>query len=509
MNSDESAHQSHATFRTDSLAAAIGALLIMTVGQRFIGLVRNVLFCRLLQPEELGYWNLAFAIIILGAPLLVLGIPGSFGRYAEYHRQRGTLRVFLRRTIGLSTALTLFGTLLLVLCQNQVAWLIFGDSEHTRLAVLVILSLIPIIAFNLLVELCTALRQIRLLSIAQFSNSLLFAVIGVGLILWYKASAGVVIFAYAAACVVSSAIMTYPLWKSVASMRDPDAVQQHRDFWSRLMPFAFWVWFSNLCANLFTAVDRTMIVHFSGESAADAANVVGQYHSSRVVPELIVAVATLLASTLLPYLTSDWEQGRRRSVSHQINRAMKLFGIASFVGSSVFLVIAPWLFQGILQGKYASGLEALPWTLVYCIWFSQLYLAQQHLMCAERAGLITGALIVGLLANVGLNYLLLPHWGLMGAVIATAAANFITLLMTLWVCRSHGLHVQAGTVITLLLPLALTVGPIVACVASGLVVLGGLGSRVIFSAADFTSLHRLLQKRFPFINTYRMHRGVA
>ena len=62
------------------------------------------MFCRWLEPEQLGQWDVAFGFLNLAAPLAVLGLPGSFGRYVEYFRQRGQFHVFLRRTTFVSAA---------------------------------------------------------------------------------------------------------------------------------------------------------------------------------------------------------------------------------------------------------------------------------------------------------------------------------------------------------------------------------------------------------------------
>ncbi len=67
----------------------------MTVAQRLIGFGRGVLFCRWLSPEQLGQWDVAFAFLNLAGPLVVLGLPGSFGRYVEHFRHRGQFRTFL------------------------------------------------------------------------------------------------------------------------------------------------------------------------------------------------------------------------------------------------------------------------------------------------------------------------------------------------------------------------------------------------------------------------------
>ena len=84
--------------QTDTLADSVLILLALSVVQRLIGFVRAVLFCRWLDAEQLGLWDMAFSFLMLAAPLAVLAIPGAFGRYLEHYRQRGQLHTFLRRT---------------------------------------------------------------------------------------------------------------------------------------------------------------------------------------------------------------------------------------------------------------------------------------------------------------------------------------------------------------------------------------------------------------------------
>ena len=89
--------ESPAAPRTDTLLGSVVILLGLTVVQRLVGFVRAVLFCRWLDAEQLGLWDMAFSFLLIAAPLAVAAIPGAFGRYIEYYRRRGQLRPFLRR----------------------------------------------------------------------------------------------------------------------------------------------------------------------------------------------------------------------------------------------------------------------------------------------------------------------------------------------------------------------------------------------------------------------------
>ncbi len=61
------------------------------------------------------------------------------------------------------------------------------------------------IAYNFLIELFTALRNIRLVSVMQLVNSVAFAVLGVGLLLGWQCTAESVLLAYGGSCLIAAA----------------------------------------------------------------------------------------------------------------------------------------------------------------------------------------------------------------------------------------------------------------------------------------------------------------
>jgi O-antigen/teichoic acid export membrane protein len=257
-----------------------------------------------------------------------------------------------------------------------------------------------------------------------------------------------------------------------------------RSLWSKLAPFAVCVLAINLLANLFGLVDRYMIVHYSGGTAEEALAIVGQYHSSRVVPLLLVSITTLLATILTPHLSHDWESGRRRRVSIRLNVFLKLSAFALTAVSVAVLFAAPLLFDVALGGKFSDGRAVLPLTLTYCAWFSMLLVAQRYLWCAEKAGLASLALLAGLLLNIGLNRLLLPRFGLSGAVLATAVANLAALTLIVWFARLAGFRANLGTWAVLALPAAVCLGPAGAALLLIVFAWGALRSRWMLSQEE-------------------------
>ena len=233
----------------------------------------------------------------------------------------------------------------------------------------------------------------------------------------------------------------------------------HRELWSRLLPLAAWIMIINLLWNLFDVVDRYMIVHLMRGSAADALAEVGNYRSSRVLPLLLSSITVMIAGALLPHLSHDWEAGRRQQVSSQLNLFLKIWAILLTAGAAAVLFIAPELFRVGFQSKFSGGLRVLPWTLTYCTWFGLTMLLQTYLWCAERANVASVVALLGVVVNVALNLLWLPQMGLLGAVLATASANGVAMLLMLGLCSHYGFCVHRGTFMGLLLPIAIPFGP--------------------------------------------------
>ena len=488
--------------KTDTLATSVVLLLVMTVVQRSVGFGRGILFCRWLTPESLGEWEMAYSFILFAAPLVVLGVPGSFGRYLEQYRQRGQLRTFLRRTATWTLCWSSLGVAVVALFSTSISRMLFGADDRGLLVCGIGLCLAGVIMHHTLSSLLSAMRLIRVLSVVNFAQSLLFAVLALCL-LFTNSSVGSIVFGYGAACVLASLGGILWIWPGLKQLEAPTEQVPSATFWPKLLRFAFFVWVVNLLTHLFAIVDRYMIVHFSGLGPSEALDQVGHYHSSRIVPLLLVAVADLLAGLIMPHLSKDWEAGQRQRVAENTRLSIKLVGLAMTGMGIGVLLFSPLLFDTILAGKYSDGLSVLPWTLSGCVWFAIYLVSQNYLWCAEKTRLATFPLAIGLLSNIGLNLVLLPMWGLLGAVVATAAATCICLLVILLLSQQVGMNLDFGTWIVFLAPISLT-GPLPLAIGVWhLLAIACLASNLVLSATEkkqvFAACNDLLEKVKPFL----------
>lgn len=481
----------------ETLASSLLVVLLVNMLQRSVGLGRSLLFGRWLEPVELGHWEMAYGFLIFAAPMAVLGLPGSFSRYLEKYRQQGRLGQFLSRTAWWTFGLAAVTVGVLLWRSDAVAAFVFGDAAQHRLAEVVIATLAVVITHHFLEAVFAGLRMFRVVSAMHFTQSMAFAATSLWLLAYWRTSAVSIVIGYGVACLVS--LIGVAVWSLVRIERTADtgATQPHQEFWPPLVRFAIWVWITNLLTNVFSIVDRYMIVHCGVFSNEDALTQVGNYHTSQMAPVLLVSVANLVVGAMTPHLSHDWECGRRDAVSQRLNLGVKLTGLAMLVGGTLLLLACPPLFHHVFQDKYAEGLAVLPWTVAACVWFSLLLVAQTYVWCAEQSRRASGPLVLGIVCNVVLNVALLPTLGLQGALIATGVATLIAFFAQLRVNRRLGMTVQPSLWLVGLLPLLLVAGTVPAVIGCAVVLVAVLVGDWFFSAEERSMLATALRNRLP------------
>lgn len=442
-------------FVTDSLATGVMFALVLTVIQRVVGFIRNILFCKIMTAEQLGQWSMVYSFLLLLAPLAVLGLPGCFGRYVEHYRKKGQLGTFVGRITKISIAFTLLLAVTMLAIPEWFSGIVFRDKHQVDVIFGMAFALVFVTAMNFLTSLLESLRQVRIVTIMRFTTGVAFAIIGTALmVLWQNKTVGATV-GFGLACLLTTIPAMWYLVRNRTTLKGEGAGLTHTEMWARIAPFALWLWFSNILQNMFEISDRYMLIHWSVGTVDEAHNSVGQYHSGRVIPLLLVGVAAMLEGILLPYMTANVEAGKKDEARKQLNWTIKLIAVGFTLCSMVILLFAPLLFDWILEGRYDGGLEVLPLTMAYCIWMSLGIVGQSFLWVAEKGKLVMAATGVALVLNLALNAFLIPTMGLWGAVLATSIACFVFMAMFLELNRWLKCPTDRGVWLTALLPLVL------------------------------------------------------
>ncbi len=461
-------------------------MLLLTVVQRLVGLLRGLGFCHFLTDVELGQWALVNSFFIIGVPIAVLGLPGSFGRFVEYFRARNQLGDYFRRvavvsSLGLAGACTA-----MLLLPAQFSWFLFRETSSYSLVVWCVITLISVATFSFVNELVAALREVRTVSTMQFLQSLVFAVVGLA-ILSVRPSWTVLLPSFAVASLVGMLPGLFVLLKNYGA--EFQVSQRTCDFhahtlWKRILPYAVALWVMNLLSNLFEVSDRYMLLHLvaGGEEVGQA--IVGQYHCGRILPNLLTSIALMLGGVLLPFISADWEAGRTDQITARLRQMLQGVSIGFTALSIAALCVSPLLFHVGFQGRYQQAEAILPISMLQATWVSLFIVAEAYLLCIERGRTLATLLIAGLLLNLVLNWWLIQQAGLFGAVLATSTANLFTLGLLIWQMSRLGCRLGWGTCVLCLTPATLIAGPVWAMFSLCIIVVVASRTNWLLSASD-------------------------
>ncbi|MCA9129529.1 MAG: oligosaccharide flippase family protein [Planctomycetales bacterium] len=478
----------------DYLLTGVAVMLVVNFAQRIVGLVRGLGFCHFLSDEQLGNWSLANSFFVIGVPLALLGLPGGFGRFVEHYRRQNHLGDYLVNVLCVTSLGLLVISVWMLWAPNSFSWLVFHQAAAGSYVIWCLVTFISLVVFSVVYEIVAALREVRVMSLMQFLQSTVFALIGLPLIATYGDWL-LLLPSYAIACSLASLLGIAVLWRGYGSELVPRGSLDRCAMWSRIIPFAASLWLMNFLSNLFEVSDRYMLLHLcsGGVEAGQAA--VGQYHCGRILPNLFVSIALMLSGVLLPYMSADWESGRREQIAASMRQMIQSTCMAFMAISIGALSFAPLVFQYGLGGRYGAAESLLPLALAHVIWVSIFLIAETYLLCAERGRQLIQVLVAGLCVNVALNWWLIHAYGLIGAVAATSIAGLFTLLLLFGTLSRNGCSVDVATVVLCCTPIAVAFGAIPAALILCIVVVVAGRTNWLLSDADRQQIDRALLPR--------------
>lgn len=498
------ANSGDSEFRVDSLAVGMAVMLAMTILGRGIGFVRGMAFCRLMDDTDVGRWSMAFGFLTLITPVMLLGIPGVLPKFTEHFRIKGQLQLFVRRVAIGTMGCTIVFVMAMLIVPSWFGYAIFLQTQSNGLIYSVAAAVVGMIFYNFVSDLNGSLRQVRVVSVMQFIHGVGFTILSVG---WLIGGGGFmgVLWMFTLACVLATIPGNWSLkrnWYSATrstqfdsevslenvssadsnSSAETEPTQQELRLWAmirRLAPYAFALWMTNLIGNAFELSDRYMILHWmpipEGVTSDTLASVkesigqaaVGQYHSGRIIPMMLMSVAMMFAGVLMPYLSTDWEAREWDAVVTRVGDILLAVSALFTMGSALAILAGPFIFEVLLQGRYSDGMRLMPMALCFCTWNSLVMIGQCYLLTAEKGRSIAVAMFTGFVVNLALNAVLLPVYGLPGAVMATLIAHGVAMISVWAAMTVYGFPANGELAALSILPLTLLVSPWLAIFVTG------------------------------------------
>jgi O-antigen/teichoic acid export membrane protein len=419
------------------LRGGVGSIAVK-FAQTGLAFLLAVLLARTLGPAGYGIYSFAFALVSLMAVPSQLGLTELMVREtakAQAQEQWGLLRGLWRWS---SLAVWAFSSLIALAALTAI-WL-FGDGmgDAQRLTLLVSLLLIPLVALGNLRG--AALKGLRRVVLGQLPEDVLRPAILVGLVgaTWLLAGSitpSAVMGLHAVAAAVAFIIGALLLWRSrpQALEASPSPHYQSRQWLASALPLA-------MIASLQLINTHTDII------------MLGMFRSPEEVGVYKVVVAAAVFVTfglqavhalMSPYFAKFYFQNDLARLQAIVTTSTRVSLVLAFPVSLGFIFFGDFFLQIFFGEGYSSGYGSLVIITVGQLFNVSVGLVGLLLTMTGHEKFSLVALAVSAMANVVLNIILIPLYGITGAA-ASTAVTLVLWNIFMWLVVRKKLKITSG-----------------------------------------------------------------
>lgn len=400
---------------SSSVLSGAGIMLASRLTVAILGWIGTILIARQLSEDDWGAYSLIFNIV--GIVGLLADLQISRVVMVEII-DRGDERPALERTVGEYVALRL--ALALASYVLAVAFVLLAGYSHDIVVGTLVAGLSFFMASTLwaLVTVCQIRLWMRPVAIALVLGQIVQLVLTIAL---YATHTGTVV-RYAVPAVlydfVSVVFVIFAVWPVVR-------VRPHIDLtkWWYWIKAAVPLALGSSLATLYFRIDAVMISKL--DRTGDPVATVGKYQYGYKFSDILAFVASSLLGIVLPLLVRAWPDDVRQF--HKVFRqALLVLVIVGIAAAGSFAVIAEPALVGLFHAPSSAAEPARILVLGQALnFFSQL--CAITLIATGRHRIYPWASLAGLVANVLLNVLLIPHFSATGAGMATVFTELIVI----------------------------------------------------------------------------------
>src|SRR5947209_8147866 len=390
------------------------------------------LYTHYLPPGSYGRVELVTAATAVLAIVLQLGIASAFFRfYFDAKEPREKLTV-IRTSFWFTMAMSTVGLVLGLVFASPVShWLALGhDPQLVRAGAV---GLWAQTNYNQLTSLFRVEQRSVQYAIASIANVLITVAAMVLFVAYFHWGAvGLVVGNFTGTLVVYAVLLAYR-YEQLGAQFDTKLFRKMQHFGMPLVPSALALWTINF-------VDREFVSWYKGNAE------VGVYSAAVKIASLItfVMVAFRTAWPAFAYSIED-DREAKRTYSFVLTYLLAFTSWAALALGA----LAPWWVRLLTDPRYQraeKGVALLAFAGAVYAGYVVLAIGSGRARKTQWNWAVTGA---GAAVNVGLNFWLVPAYGMVGAAVSTAAAYVVLFVaMTLYAQHVYPVRYQWRRVVT-------------------------------------------------------------
>ena len=378
---------------------------------------------RLFDGAEFGRYALAVATMHFVHMTLFTWIEAAMSRYYARAERNGKVATHMKTSYAVAILMAITGipVFLLVVLALPLEPLMKTLIGYT------LVSTCFTLIYNIGIESHKAAHRIGRFSALQTSQSLLGFSVGIGLILFTPLREAAPFVGILVGNVFAIA-MDLPFM-----LRQMKGGRVEFERAKRYFAYGMPICLSLMLTYILSQGDLYLISYFMGDTA------VGQYNAgynlaNRSLDVLFVWIAMAVTPVAITALEKDGME-KTQKVLKSYGATLLLIILPAATG--IALVAEP---AGFILGESvrAEAVKIMPW-IAFAGVFNGLisYYAHRAFMLSQRTGVLAVTMILPVIVNISLNIILIPKFGVMGAVWATVFAYALGLVLSIAVARRY------------------------------------------------------------------------
>ena len=386
------------------------------VAPAIAGLVFIPIITRILTPYEYGNFTLVMATISFYATLETW-LSSSVIRFYPAYEKRRELSMFYNNILKLTglyvLVLAVLSTGLLLALKERI------DPALPPLLGIGLLIFALSTFYTVFVQFLRAKRLVNAFSLFKIWRVTMGIVIGLGLFYAFHTGVKGLFWGHALCLFAALPILFRKGMGNVPIGGQPISMP----FVKEIAWYGFPLVAANLCQWILSVSDRYVLGYFRGSGE------VGIYSASyRVSERSIMLIVSLFMLAAGPLAMSIWEREGEQKSREFLTTLTRLYLIFCVPILAMMTLLAVPIVDVLTGKEFRLGYRIVPFVTAgsFCLGMAQIY--QSGLAYHKRTSPIMLSYIIACVVNVGLNLILIPHYGYMAA-----AANTLISYMVLFI----------------------------------------------------------------------------
>ncbi|MFC1927485.1 flippase [Chloroflexota bacterium] len=380
------------------------------------GIIFMPLITKTLGAHDYGIWAQVQVAISLVLVFVSLGLPVAMVRFLPAKTDRGEIQEGFYSILYLISLMTLAVSIMWIAAADFIAGAFFEGAT-----VIVRITGLTILVWSLDTVFLTffrAFRQMKRYALFTIANTYVQVGLIAYLVLNGHGILSIVIAVLAIRAVIF--IILFYLIKSQIGIKRPHfhKMREYLSFGLPTIP-------GNISAWVVATSDRFVISYFLGATS------VGIYSAGYGIGSIILMTAGVLGVVLPPAVSKLYDEGRMEEVKTHLRYSLKYLLAATIPFVFGAAILAEPVLRVFSTAEIASeGYIVVPLVALSTL-FITAYVPIGNIIILVKKTRITGTIwIVCALVNLGLNILVVPRLGILGAAITTLIAYGLALGLT-------------------------------------------------------------------------------